>query len=358
MPTKFDVIIVGGGVIGASIAWRLARNHLRVLLLDAGKFGAEASSAAAGMLSPGGEFDQPALLDFAIGSLAKYDQFVAALQADSGKRVELRHVGAVQIALTNAELESLSARAASQRAAGIPSTVLNREQLHALVPMLRADAIGAVYYTNEAIIDPAALIAALRAACLALGVTIQEDSPVTSIAAGTAGVRVCLAHQALDASFAVLAAGPWSSGISVTLDAQPYSLPRSFPVKGHLLGYRLPPGSLTASVRHDHTYVLQRADGFTIAGSSMEDVGYDRTIDPGIVSDIASRASALVPALASLKPESVWIGFRPGSDAIAPHIGRVLSSRLWLAFGHYRNGVLLAPATCDRICQEISGNLS
>ncbi|HXL69740.1 MAG TPA: FAD-dependent oxidoreductase, partial [Rhizomicrobium sp.] len=219
---NYDLIIAGGGVIGASIAWRLARNQLRVLLLDAGKIGAEASSAAAGMLSPGGEFDQPALLDFAIGSLAKYDEFVAALQADSGKPVEFRHVGAVQIALTNAELESLSARAASQRAAGIPSTVLTSDQLHTLVPMLRADAIGAIYYTNEAIIDPAALIAALRAACLALGVTIQEDAPVTSIAASTAGVRVCLAHQALDASFAVLAAGPWSSGISVTLDAQPY----------------------------------------------------------------------------------------------------------------------------------------
>jgi glycine oxidase len=354
---NFDVIIAGGGVIGASIAWRLARNHLRVLLLDAGKIGSEASSAAAGMLSPGGEFDQPALFDFAISSLAKYDEFAAALQADSGKCVELRHVGAVQIALTNAELESISARAASQRAAGIPSTVLTGDQLHALVPSVCANAIGAVYYTNEAIIHPAALIAALRAACLALGVTIREDSPVTSIAAGTNGVRVCLADQAFDASFAVLSAGAWSSGISVTIDNQPYSLPRSFPVKGHLLGYRLPPGSLAATIRHDHTYVLQRADGFTIAGSSTEDAGYDRTIDPRIVSDIASRVSALVPSLASLNPESVWIGFRPGSDDTAPHIGRVLSSRLWLAFGHYRNGVLLAPATCDRICQEISGNL-
>jgi glycine oxidase len=128
-------------------------------------------------------------------------------------------------------------------------------------------------------------------------------------------------------------------------------------MKGHLLGYRLPAGSLGTTVRHDHTYVLQRAGGFTIAGSSTEDAGFDRTIDPKIVSDVAARAGALVPALRDFQPESVWIGFRPRTDAPAPHISRVLSSRLWLAYGHYRNGVLLAPATCDRICGEISASL-
>jgi glycine oxidase len=155
----------------------------------------------------------------------------------------------------------------------------------------------------------------------------------------------------------VIAAGAWSGAIEASLEGQPYKLPRSFPIKGHLLGYRLPAGSLGTIVRHDHTYVLQRADGFTIAGSSTEDAGFDRTIDPKIVSDVAARAGALVPALRDLQPESVWIGFRPRTDAPAPHIGRVLSSRLWLAYGHYRNGVLLAPATCDRICREISASL-
>jgi glycine oxidase len=358
MPDLYDVIIAGGGVIGASIAWRLAGNRLRVLLLDAGKIGSEASSAAAGMLSPGGEFDQPSpLLNFAIDSLGKYHDFVDGLQADSGLPVEFRHMGGVQVALNDIELESLSARAASQRALGIPSTSLTGDQVHALVPLVRPDALGAIHYTNEAIVDPAALVTALRAACLARGVTIQEDSPVTSIAAGTTRVRVCLADRAVDAPFAVLSSGAWSSGISVTVDNQPHALPRSFPVKGHLLGYRLPPGSLAATVRHHHTYVLQRANGFTIAGSSTEDAGYDRTIDPRIISEIAARVGALVPALASLEPESAWIGFRPAT-ATAPHIGRVESSRLWVAYGHYRNGILLAPATCDRIYREISGTLS
>jgi glycine oxidase len=346
----FDVIIAGAGVIGASIAWRLARNNLRVLLSDARAIGSEASSAAAGMLAPGGEFDQPSpMLDFAIRSLARYQDFVAEIQADSGLPIEFRRASAIQIALDNSELESLTARAAFQRCAGIPSTVLSEEALHALAPLVRSDAIGAVHYTNEAIVDPAGLMTALLAACLARGVTIEEHAPVTSVSATESDVQV----SQYKARFTVIAAGAWSSTIEASLEGRPYKLPRSFPMKGHLLGYRLPAGSLAATVRHDHTYVLQRADGFTIAGSSTEDAGFDRTIDPTIVSDISARAGALVPALRGLQPESVWIGFRPAIDSPAPHIGRLLSSRLWLAYGHYRNGILLAPATCDRICQEI-----
>jgi glycine oxidase len=358
----FDVIIAGGGVIGASIAWRLARHNRRVLLLDAARIGSEASSAAAGMLTPGGEFDQPSpLLDFAIGSLAQYQDFVAALEADSGLRVEFRRMDAVQIALTQAELESLSRRAAFQRTAGIPSTVLTSDQLRALVPMVRPDAIGAIHYLNEAILDPVGLMTALRAACLVRGVNIQEESRVKSIAADATCAHVSIGDRIIQAPFAVMAAGAWSGGIDVTIHGQPYPLPRSFPMKGHLLGYRLPAGSLAATVRHDHTYVLQRADGFTIAGSSTEDAGFDRTIDAQIVSDVAARAGALVPALTSLQPESAWIGFRPATDFDAPRIGRVTlnsaASRLWLAYGHYRNGVLLAPATSHQVCQEIGAAL-
>jgi glycine oxidase len=354
----YDVIIAGGGVIGASIAWRLARHHLRVLLSDARAIGSEASSAAAGMLAPGGEFDQPSpMLDFAIGSLAQYDDFVDAIQSDSGLPVEFHRTGAIQIALTNSELESLTARAAFQRTAGIPSTVLSEEALHALAPLVRPDALGAVHYTNEAIVDPAGLMTALRAACLARGVTIQEQSLIESVSATESDVQV--SHY--KARFAVIAAGAWSSGIHVTVDGQAHPLPDTRPIKGHLLGYRLPAGSLATTVRHDHTYILQRADGFTIAGSSTEDAGFNRTIDPTIVLGLTARAGALVPALRELEPESVWIGFRPATDAPAPHIGRVTSnngaSRLWLAYGHYRNGILLAPATCDRICQEIAAAL-
>jgi glycine oxidase len=220
--TDYDVIIVGGGVIGASIAWRLARNHLRVLLADARAIGSEASTAAAGMLAPGGEFDQPSpMLDFAIGSLGRYQNFVAEIEADSGLPIEFRRTSAIQIALTHTELESLIVRAALQRTAGIPSTVLTKDQLHALAPLVRSDAIGAVHYANEAIVDAAGLMTALRAACLARGVTVEEQSRVTSIAATRTSTRALLGDKSIDAASAVISAGAWSSGINVTIDHHP-----------------------------------------------------------------------------------------------------------------------------------------
>jgi glycine oxidase len=358
MPAQFDVIVAGGGVIGASIAWRLARDRLRVLLLDAATVGSEASSAAAGMLAPGGEFDEPGLLEFATRSLTRYPDFIAEVESDSGLAVEFRHTGAVQIALTPAEIEPLSERAASQRAAGIPSYVLTRAELRELVPAVREDAAGGIRYTNEAIVDPMALIRALRAACLARGVSVQENSRVASIAADVRGARVCIPGQLLQARHTVLAAGAWTGGVQVSVNDQPCAFPRSFPVKGHLLGYRLAPGSLPITLRHHHTYLLQRADGFTIAGSSTEHAGFDRDIHDKIVSDIAARAATLVPALGAHQPQTVWTGLRPAIDAPAPQIGRVRDSRLWLAYGHYRNGILLAPGTADRISRDLAAALA
>lgn len=331
---SFDAIIVGAGVIGASIAWRLARRKFHVLLIDASTVGAEASSAAAGMLSPGGEFDDPALRELANQSLTLYPRFLAELQADSRLPVEFRKTGTIEL--------DASARPGSQP--------LTHQELRTLAPFIRADASSAIFFPDDAIVDPAALMRALRAACLARGVCLREGSPVAALHADSQSVQV----PGASAPFAILAAGAWSSGIAVTANARPYSQPRSFPVKGHLLGYRLPPNSLPITVRREHTYVLQRADGFTIAGSSAENTGFDRTIDPKIVSDIAARAAALVPALQSLEPESAWIGFRPGIDSPAPEIGRVTHSRLWLAYGHYRNGILLAPATAERISSEVA----
>ena len=242
------------------------------------------------MLAPGGEFDQPSpMLDFAIRSLAAYPDFISSIQADSGLAIEFRKTTAVEIALTNT-IGSLETRQAR--------TILTRDQLRALVPLVRPDAIGAIHYTNEAIIDPAGSDdrAPSRVSCarrLHPG-TIAASHPSPS-------PQAMSRFRSTPPRFAVLAAGAWSSSIAVTIDNQPHPLPRSFPVKGHLLGYRLPAGSLAATVRHDHTYILQRADGFTIAGSSTEDAGYDRTIDPEIVSEIAARAGALIPALARAK---------------------------------------------------------
>ena len=106
-------------------------------------------------------------------------------------------------------------------------------------------------------------------------------------------------------------------------------------------------------LRRGHTYVLQRSNGFTIAGSTEEDVGFDRTIDPEICRDIHRRASELWPLLERFTPSKCWVGFRPYSES--PHIGRVEGTNVWLAYGHFRNGILLAPLTAQRIAAEMGG---
>jgi glycine oxidase len=127
------------------------------------------------------------------------------------------------------------------------------------------------------------------------------------------------------------------------------------PVKGHLIGYRQPPGKYGVIVRHGHTYLLQRAGGLLIAGSSEEHLGFDRSIDAGIVADIAARAAFLLPDLAKETPTEVWTGLRPASDAVRTG-AHGTSGRLYLAYGHYRNGILLAPITARDLAAEISAS--
>jgi glycine oxidase len=336
-----DAIVVGAGIIGSSIAWRLAQRGLRVTLLDAGKVGGEASWAGAGMLAPGGEVtERTAWSDFSLESLHLYPEFVRELEAESGCPIDYQRNGALEIAATDEEWAALLDRADKQRALGILSAPANRER--------------ALYYPEDAAVDPRDVTRALLEACRAREVSVQEGVAVTGIHAGLGEVAVETADGRLTAVLAVLAAGAWSGSIPFTGGQR---LPGSFPVRGHLLGYQLEPGSLRSILRHGHTYILQRTNGFTIAGSSMETVGFDRRIDPDIVRAIARRAEALLPALREAGEPVAWLGFRPRADAHQPQIGRFADTNLWLAYGHYRNGILLAPATAARVAAEITSSL-
>ena len=293
--------MVGGGIIGGSIAWRLSQAGCRVSLFDAGRFGAEASSAGAGMLAPGSEF--PASSEaastwtaLANQSMSLYPGFIEELQAESGVPIDFRICG-------------------SQ--------------------------CGEVFYPGDGYVDPRDVMSALRVVCDAGGVSIQEKTPVTEFDAG-------------DERAVVIAAGAWSSGIALRYHGRALSLPESFPVKGHLIAYRKKPGLLGPIRRSGHTYVLQRANGLVIAGSTEEHVGFDRKIDSRICGRLHKRAVRLWPALSGNLFDECWVGFRPGTASGLPVIGRILGSNVWLAYGHYRNGILLAPVTSETIANEIA----
>ena len=153
-------------------------------------------------------------------------------------------------------------------------------------------------------------------------------------------------HQAV-----LVAAGAWSGSIAVN----PPPLPASWPVRGHLLGYRQPTQTCNTIIRHGHTYLMQRAGGLLIAGTSVETVGFDRQVDAHIVAELSSAAGFVMPHLLETSPTEVWVGFRPASEHL--QLGRWQSGNVYLAYGHFRNGILLAPLTADRIVTGISANL-
>jgi glycine oxidase len=347
----FDSVVVGAGIIGSSIAWRLAQAGLRVALLDAGRMGAEASWAAAGMLAPGGEVEAPSpSASFALDNLEAYPDFVSELEDVSGQSIDFQRLGALEIALTEADWDWLLARARCQEEMGIHASLMSTEEVRCEVPLLDPKVTGALFYSDDALVDPRGIMHALRTACLAHGVEIREGVRVTEIHPQRQTAQVFTEQGLLTSGSAVLAAGAWSSQIAVS----GCGLPRAFPVRGHLAGLALEPGSIGPILRSKHTYILQRAGGFTIMGTSSEHCGFDRSLNASILSGIHERAAALIPALAGHSFAESWFGFRPAIESEGPVIGPVADGSLWLAYGHYRNGILMAPLTAARVAAGIT----
>lgn len=337
------VVIAGGGIIGLTLAWRLSQQGVTVTVLEAATAGGEASWAGAGMLAPGGEIKRDNhWARFTLSSARMYRDFAAELAGESGLNPEWRLSGAVDLAASDAEWQAQCARAATQSALGIDSEPLSPAALRSLVPHLAPGAWQARWYPHDAIVNPRATVRALLAACRRRGVQIEENTRVLSVRDG----RVSTPLRSYRADAVALAAGAWSSLIEA-----PVPLPPAVPVRGHLIGYAGTPGWLAPILRHQHTYLLQRESGLLIAGTSEEHAGFDRAIDPAIARGIARRAAHLLPALASQQYDT-WIGFRPGSEAGHPLLEQAAPG-LWLAYGHYRNGILLAPATAALLTREI-----
>jgi glycine oxidase len=316
--------IAGAGLIGASIAWRLAQAGMRVSMFDAGSFGGETSSAGAGMLSPGGEFDRPSVwLDLGIESMRMYPPFVEELRAESGISIDFHRCGCHQFV---GQREQAEKRLEFQQAAGIKVELTSQ----------------GLYYPEDGFVDPTHLLRALRAVCIARGVEIVENHSLSMV-------------NSQDFAGFVIAAGAWSNRLQVTHGDARVDLPQVKPIKGHLIGFDLEPGALGPMLRREHSYVLQRSNGFLVAGSTEEDVGFDRSLDSAICEQIHRQAAELWPALESAQPSKRWIGFRPYAEV--PRIGRIGNTNVWAAYGHFRNGILLAPLTAQRVSAEIGAEI-
>jgi glycine oxidase len=211
------------------------------------------------------------------------------------------------------------------------------------------NSVSARFYPDDQLVAPREVTSALRIACLRAGVFIHEHEAVTELMPDGSGIRTNRGEYADDS--VLIAAGAWSSSLRSGLRP---GLPAAIPVRGHLIAYRPERPLIGSILRHRHTYLLQRRDTELIAGSSTEYVGFDRSIDERMVRDIHSRAAQLLPDLAAMTPAERWIGFRPGIEGGIPVVGRIEGTNIWTAYGHYRNGILLAPETARMIAESVT----
>lgn len=346
------IVVIGGGIIGLAVAWRLAQQGVRPRVLDAGSPGA--TRAAAGMLAPSFEAGSGPLADplfvFSRRSLALWRDFAAELEAESGVAIDYRADGVLGVATSAAEAAGLERRAERLSDLGLPAERLKPDEIVRLEPSLAPGLHGGVFAPEDGQVDPRRVLTALENALNRRGVAIErcevrriEERAGRIALAGAAGAD-------LVAETAILAAGSFVDKIA---GARTSRVLRLFPVKGEALALTGSP--LRHVVRSDGAYLCPKADGRTVIGATSLPDEETPDVDDARIAVLRLRAEALCPALRLLAEQERWSGLRPATEDGAPIIGPDPGGPKGIiyALGHYRNGVLLAPATAAAIARRL-----
>jgi glycine oxidase len=327
---SWDVIIAGAGIIGVSLALELRERGATVLVLDRGEPGAEASSAAAGMLSAADPETPVALHPLVTASARMFSAFVQKVQAAGGMQVGFRRTGTIALLRENAAPREYR--------------YVSSAELQLLEPSIHSAGCSA-FFVQEDSVDPLLLTRAALAAARNAGVEIQGHTPVTKIRAGGNSVEVVTERDTFSAASAVDCRGAWS-GAPVR------------PRKGQML-YVYPETSIVQHVlRAPDVYIVPRSSGKILIGATVEDLGFDKSVDPSVIRDLQNAAAKYVPALSSAPVTQSWAGLRPGTPDDLPILGPTDIPHVFIATGHFRNGILLAPITAQIMADLIFGQPS
>jgi len=349
-----DVAIIGGGVIGLSIAWKAAEAGMSVTVLDPDVEGA-ASSAAAGMLAPVTEahFGEEPLLALNLESARAYPQFAAELEKASGEPSGYRATGTLAVARDLDDRAALDRLARFQTSAGLQVERLRSRECRVLEPGLASSIRGGVFVRDDHQVDNRALLVALRTASERSGVVARRIAVrrITVEGDRATGVEVD-GGEHLRCGRCVLAAGAWSALVAGLPDD---ARPAVRPVKGQLLHLNGVPETVPQhTIRGADVYMVPRGDGRLVVGASVEEKGFDTSVAVGAVHDLLRDAYELYPGAAELELSEVAVGLRPGTPDNAPLLGETRIRDLIVATGHYRNGILLAPVTARTIAHLLS----
>lgn len=348
-----EVIVVGGGLMGCAVAYRLAKDGARVTVLERSVPGAEASSAAAGILGPSVEsFDDAFALQLGRRSRELHAELAEELDELFGVDVGFRRCGVVKVAYDEAELAELDAQASSLRVQGVRCDRWTPDELMRQEPASNPAALGALSIAEDAQVEPKKLLSAVALGAEREGVIFRTGSTVRGIETANGRLRgVQIDQELIEAERVVVAAGSWTS----LIPGMPFDSETIFPVRGQMIATQTRPPIFRRIVFGAGGYVVTRPDGRVLCGSTMERVGYQRGITFGGMSDVIRKATQIAPALRAAAVEEHWSSFRPGTPDGLPLVGETQVEGLLVASGHYRNGILLAPLTAELIAAAIAG---
>ena len=349
-----DVLIIGGGIMGTSAAWELAAHGAKVVVLERSVPGAEASSAAAGILGAQAEAHAPgAMAELCLASRARYRKFAATLTNETQIDVGYRECGVLQVAFARAGAAKLGAAAAWQKRRRLTVESLSPAGLAKHEPALSPKLAGGVRFAADSRVEPKALLRALHIAALGRGVRFQSGAFVRRVVVlDNRAVGVALNDgSVLYAHDIVVAAGSWTS----LIDGLGLPAGQVIPARGQIVELELPAPALSHVVFGPGAYLVPRDDGRVLVGSTVEFVGYEREVTAGAVRDLLIHATAILPALERAGLRATWSSFRPYTKDELPLLGRTKIDRLFLSTGHYRNGILLAPISAEIVRAAVLG---
>jgi glycine oxidase len=386
--TTVDLAIIGGGIVGLSVAWRARAGGLSVTVLERDVIGGGATHVAAGMLAPVAELEfgeaGRGLLELGLSSAGMWPAFAAELERASGIEVGFRRTGTLMVARDEDEARELERQLAFRESLGLRAMRMRpsraREHEQALAPTVRL----ALHAPDDHSVDPRGVVRALRHACEQVGVQLREHTAALGVELDSTetrvvGVRISRdprdgalaadpegrdaangdflgeggAFELIHARNVVVAAGAWSGGLP--------GLPAGSgvpvrPVKGQIMRLCDPagPGLLEGVLRFEGGYLVPRGDGRYVLGATVEERGFEPDPTAGGIYELLRDAHELVPGVSELHIEEIGVGYRPGTPDNTPVIGAGALEGLTWATGHHRNGILLAPLTADLVMASLA----
>lgn len=352
-----DVLIIGGGVIGLSIGRELHKQGVgRITIVERGEIGKEASYAAAGMLGPQAEANAGGpFFDLCVQSRDLYPAFAAELLEETGVDIELDRNGTLYLAFTDDDASEMLKRYEWQTRTGLEVEHLSADEARRAEPFVSTTVRTGLFFPNDWQVENRKLLIALQKYAELNGIEIRESIEINSLISEAGKITGAASEtESFFAGKTILATGAWTSFIKLDDLGMPINVK---PIRGQMISFQSAERQFQRVIYSPRGYIVPRVDGRILAGSTSEDVGFDKSVTGAAVQHLREMALEIAPCLVNLEIVDKWAGLRPMASDCLPVLGEILGYRdLFVATAHYRNGILLAPLTGKLMASRIAEN--